>query len=109
MTVRNREAVQILNTAIIKRREKNISSSYEIRLSELCESPVIQSISLAITHLAGQKNISHDQAAMEIIDTVEELNSIWSDYISMEGIGNLKKLLKQSCASKHDRNPRVNN
>jgi hypothetical protein len=33
---------------------------------------------------------------MELINTVEELTSVWRDYISMEGISNLKKLLKKS-------------
>ena len=96
MLQENQELVQLLNTAIIKSKEKKISSSYEERLSETCSSSAVTAISIAINHLAETQKISKDQAAMEIVETVRELDSIWNDYVMMEGLGKLKSLLKDS-------------
>jgi hypothetical protein len=90
----NQELIQLLNTAIIKTKEKNIDSSYEERLSSACNTPAMKSISIAISHLSETEKISRDQAAVQIVDTVRELDSIWSDYVMMEGLGKLKALLK---------------
>ncbi len=89
----NHESVQLINTAIIKSKEKKINSSYEERLSEICNTAAIQALSVAISHLAEKENISRDQAAMQLVETVRELDTIWSDYVMMEGIGKLKELL----------------
>lgn len=93
-TTENQELVQLLNTAIIKTKEKKIDSSYEERLSETCQTPAIKALSLAINHLSESEKISRDQAAMQIVETVRELDSIWSDYVMMEGLGKLKELLR---------------
>ncbi|MCF8057988.1 MAG: hypothetical protein K9K67_01725 [Bacteriovoracaceae bacterium] len=92
--VENQELIQLLNTAIVKTKEKRIDSSYEDRLSETCRKPAIQSLSLAIENLSETQNISRDQAAMQLVETVRELDSIWSDYVMMEGLSKLKDLLK---------------
>ncbi len=92
----NQEFVQLINTAIIKTKEKKIDSSYEERLSETCQTPAIKALSLAITHLSEGQRISHDQAAMQIVEAVRELDSIWTDYVMMEGLGKLRELLKDS-------------
>lgn len=94
--IQNQELVQLLNTAIIKTKEKNIDSSYEERLSSTCKSSAISALSLAIQHLSETDHISRDQAAMKIVETVRELDSIWSDYVMMEGLSKLKELLKDS-------------
>lgn len=93
MVSENHESVQLINTAIIKSKEKKINSSYEERLSEICNTPAIQALSVAISHLAEKSGISRDQAAMQLVETVRELDTIWSDYVMMEGIGKLKELL----------------
>lgn len=93
MVSENHESVQLINTAIIKSKEKKINSSYEERLSEICSTPAIQALSVAISHLAEKSGISRDQAAMQLVETVRELDTIWSDYVMMEGIGKLKELL----------------
>lgn len=90
----NQESIQLLNTAIVKSKEKKIDSSYEERLSATCETPAIKALSLAIDNLAETENISRDQAAIMLVDTVRELDSIWNDYVMMEGISRLKDLLK---------------
>lgn len=90
----NKEAIQLLNTAIIKSKDKKIDPSYESRLSSICDSESIKALSLAATYLSEQKSISRDQAAIELIETIRELDDIWTDYIMMEGIEKFKNLLK---------------
>lgn len=90
----NQELVQLLNTAVIKTKEKKIDSTYEERLSEICSTPAIKALSLAITQLSDSQKISRDQAAMDVVETIRELDSIWSDYVMMEGLSKLKDILK---------------
>ena len=94
--LQNQELVQLLNTAIVKTKEKKIDSSYEESLSSTCENPAISALAVAIQHLSESENISRDQAAMQIVETVRELDSIWSDYVMMEGLSKLKDLLKNT-------------
>ncbi len=89
------EAIQLLNTAIVKTKERSIDESYEQRLKGVCESPVIEVLNKAITALSESQNVSRDQAATMIIETIRELDSIWSDYVMMEGIDRLKTILKE--------------
>lgn len=88
------ESIQLLNTAIIKSKEKKIDNSYEERLNKINNSPAIEAINKSITILAEQQRISRDQAAIEVIEAVRELDQIWSDYVTMEGIDRLKAMLK---------------
>lgn len=94
MTSENHESVQLLNTAIIKSKEKRINISYEERLSKACNNPAVKAIDIAITQLAETQKISRDQAAIQIIETVRELDSIWTDFLMMEGITKTKEILK---------------
>jgi hypothetical protein len=88
------ESVQLLNTAIIKSKEKKIDSSYDERLKKICQSPVFESLNKAIAHLAESQKISRDQASLQIIETIRELDSVWTDYVTMEGIHSLRNFLK---------------
>jgi hypothetical protein len=88
------ESIQILNTAIIKSKEKKIDHTYEARLNELCKTPALKAINKAITILAEEQKISRDQAAIQVVDTVRELDELWTDYVMMEGLDRLKALLK---------------
>lgn len=101
MSEAQQEYVQLLNTAIIKTKEKKIDSSYEERLSDTCSGPAVKSLGMAIKSLSDELKISHDQAAMMIVETVRELDSIWSDYVMMEGITKLKELLKGQNSDLH--------
>lgn len=94
--VKNKESIQLLNTAVIKSKESVINSSYEERLSQVCERPAIKAITLAVNQLAEDQKISNDLAAIQIIETIRELDSIWNDYMIMEGLNGLKELLKNS-------------
>lgn len=95
MFFENRESVQLLNTAIIKCKEKKLDPGFEEKLAKICQSPAIKALEMAIANLSESQHISRDQAAMQIIETVRDLEAIWNDYVLMEGINNLKGLLKQ--------------
>ena len=88
------ESIQLLNTAIIKSKEKIINSSYEERLTKINKSPAIDAINKSISILAESQKISRDQAALQVIEAIRELDSVWSDYVTMEGIDRLKNMLK---------------
>lgn len=90
----NLESIQLFNTAVIKSKEKDIDSKYEDRLKKVCETPVMEALNKAAIHLSETQKISRDQAAIRIIETVRELDSVWQDYVMMEGIDKLKVLLK---------------
>ena len=88
------ESIQLLNTAIIKSKEKKLNQSFEERLNKVCNSPVIEILNKSITQYAETQKISRDQAALQVIESIRELDAIWSDYVAMEGIDRLKNLLK---------------
>ena len=88
------ESIQLLNTAIIKSKEKRIDSSYEERLNKINNSPAIEAINKSISLLAESQKISRDQAALQVIDAIRELDAVWSDYVTMEGIDRLKTMLR---------------
>ena len=90
----NQDSIQLLNTAIIKSKENNINKSFEDRLAQTCERPAIKALSIAISSLSESQKISRDQAAMQIVETIRDLDSVWNDYVMMEGIGKLKEFLK---------------
>lgn len=94
MLTDNHDSVQLLNTAVVKSKEKIIDNTFEDRLSKVCNSEAIKSISIAIEHLSESQKISRDDAATQIVETLRELDNIWSDYVMMEGIGKLKDLLQ---------------
>lgn len=90
------DAIQLLNTAVIKSKEKVINATYEERLSKICNSPVMNALLVAVDHLSEDQKISKDHASVQIIETLRELDSIWNDYVLMEGISKLKDLLKKN-------------
>ena len=94
--VENQEFIQLINTAIIKGKEKKIDTTYEERLSNACNSNAIKAISNAIANLAEMEKISYDQAAIQVVETIKDLDKVWTDYVLMEGINNIKRMLKNS-------------
>ena len=88
------ESIQLLNTAIVKSKEIGIDDSYEERLKKICDSPVLSHLNKTIISLSEELNVSRDQSAQMIVETIKELDSIWSNYILMEGIDRLKSLLQ---------------
>lgn len=87
------ESVQIINTAIIKSKERSIDLGYEERLRKICASPAFEAIHRSITYLAEAQKISRDQSAIEIIRTLKELDRVWDDYVMVEGLEKLKQQL----------------
>jgi hypothetical protein len=96
MMLDKQDAIQLLNTAVIKSKEKRINATYEERLDKVCNSPVMNALLAAVDHLSDDQKMSKDHAAVQIIETIRELDSIWNDYILMEGIGKVKELLKSN-------------
>lgn len=92
----NLETLQILNTAIVRSKEKKIDNSYEEKLRNLCSGSAISALNKSIIYLSEHEKISRDEAALKLIETLRELDAIWSDYVTMEGIENLKALLKKN-------------
>lgn len=90
------ESIQLLNTAIIKSKEKKVNQSFEERLSQICNSPVIEILNKTITQYSETQKISRDQAALQVVEAIRELDAIWSDYVTMEGIDRLKNLLRST-------------
>ncbi len=90
------DAIQLLNTAIVKSKELKINDSYEERLKEVCASPALASLEKAINNLAQEANVSNDQAAQMIVGLVRDLESIWEDYVMMEGIDSIKNMLNSN-------------
>lgn len=88
------ESIQLLNTAIIKSKEKRIDNSYEDRLNKINNSPAVEAINKSISILAESQKISRDQAALQVIEAIRELDAVWSDYVTMEGIDRLKTMLR---------------
>ncbi|MBP5297259.1 MAG: hypothetical protein J6Y94_08020 [Bacteriovoracaceae bacterium] len=95
MSLDNKDAIQLLNTAIIKSKEKKIDASFEQRLAQTCHSPEIAALGMAVSHLADTEGISYDQAALRIIEALRRLDNAWNDYVLMEGFEKLKDALRQ--------------
>lgn len=90
--------IQLMNTAILKCKEKDIDLQYEERMNEVSNSPAMSALGVAAKQFAEQQNVSYDQAMIEIFKAVKSLDSIWSDYLMMEGLGQLKKSLDKQQA-----------
>ena len=95
----NLQSIQLFNTAIIKSKEKKIDNTYEERLRKVCDTPALEALNKAATFLSDSQQVSRDQAAVQIIETVRELDSVWQEYVMIEGIGKLKGLLKEAKSS----------
>lgn len=91
--IANQDFIQLLNTAIIKSKEREVDSSYEERLIRLCNSPAMKALEVATTYLSEKEKTSKDHAAIKLINTIRELDSVWNDYVLIEGINNLKEHL----------------
>ena len=92
----DKQLAQIINTAIVKSKEKLLDGFYEERLVAICQHPALKALNVAISHLSSTQKISRDQAAIELVEALRELDNIWEDYVKMEGLAKLKELLKNS-------------
>jgi len=89
-----KDSIPLLNTAIIKSKEKKIDTSFEQRLAQTCQSPEVKALGVAIAHLAETQNISYDQAAIRLVEAIRKLDATWTDYVMMEGFEKLKNILR---------------
>ena len=56
--------------------------------------PAMRALGFAISQLSEMENISRDQAALQIVEIIRDLDDSWKDYLIMEGIGIVKEKLK---------------
>lgn len=96
MTIENQEEIRLLNTAILKSKEKTIDITFEKKLYNSCKKPAINALGFAISQLSESQNISRDQAALLIVESIRELDESWNDYLLMEGLSKVKEGLKDS-------------
>lgn len=87
----NLSTMQMLNTAIIHIKQKEVKANYEQRLQRLCDSKEMEAMQGAITDLSVSKNISPEQAAEQLITFITDLQSVWTDFIIMKGTEVLKE------------------
>lgn len=87
------ESIQLINTALIKLREKKINYNFDDRLKSLNDSPVVDILHKAIVTLAENQKVTRDQAALMMMEFVVELNAVWNDFITTEGIDKMKENL----------------
>ena len=78
----NSDSIQLLNTAIIKSKEKKINIAYEQRLKNICESPVITALEKAIVHLADSEKISRDHFLIKLI-ALKDIFNITTGFIGL--------------------------
>ncbi len=88
--------VKLLNTAIIKTKEKNICSNFDSRLSESFKSKAIDSISFATDFLSDSTGVTKDQSTIQLIEAVRLLDTIWNEFLIQEGLNSLQHSLKES-------------
>ena len=87
----NLSTMQMLNTAIIHIKQREVKADYEQRLQRLCDSPEMEVMEGAITDLSVSRNISPDQAAEKLMEFMTDLQSVWTDFIIMKGTEVLKE------------------
>jgi len=90
----NIESIQLINTAILKSKEANLNQEFETELKKHSESPALAALEKAIDHLSESESISRDQAALQLVKFVRDLDKVWTDYVFLEGIDRLKNYLK---------------
>ena len=93
MSPEEQDAIRLLNTAIIKSKDKELTAPFEERLSRTCGLPAVRSLIVAIAHLSETERMSMDQAAMGIVEAIKELDGIWGDYVMTEGMGRVRSSL----------------
>lgn len=87
------KAIQLLNTAILKTCQIKLETEIEEKLTKIADSPAVAALNMAITELSNKNKISKDQAAVEIVSTIKELDQLWTNYLLLEGSDRLKKQL----------------
>lgn len=88
------KSIQLINTAILKSRSDQIEADLQGKLSRIAESPAMSALDMAISELAINQKITKDQAALDIVSVIKELDHLWTNYLILEGSDKLKNSLK---------------
>ena len=89
----NKDTVQLINTAILKSKEKHIDLSFEKKLEAASNTPAMKALDEAVSYLSDFSGISRDQAALQIVELIVELDELWEDYVLIEGLSKIKEIL----------------
>ena len=84
------ELSRIFNTALVSTQavsKKNLSAE----LYELTQGSAFKAILSGVRQLSRLQGISERQAAEQVIKTFRKMDTIWEEYISQEGLDQLKR------------------
>ena len=98
----NLETLRLINSALIHNKVKKMGLDHQDRLEAVCKSPSMEAISKSIIYLANELDITRDEASVQIVETILELSSIWSEFITLEGVDRLKKSLFEDHADQEE-------
>ena len=89
------ETIQLINSAIIKSRELDLKTDLQERMSKIAESSEMEALDIAINEFAKKQKVTKEQAAIRFVSTLRELDSIWNQYLLIEGSDRLKENLNK--------------
>ncbi len=83
------QLTRIFNTAMIAASAEG-EQEFSKRLQALVSTPAFLAILHAMKHLAQSEGISEKEAAESIIATFKQLETVWKDYVYLEGVQRLR-------------------
>ena len=89
------ETIQLINSAIIKSRELDLKTDLQARMTQIAESDEMEAFDAAISEFAKKQKVTKEQAALKFVSTLRELDSIWNQYLLIEGSDRLKESLSK--------------
>lgn len=89
------ETIQLINSAIIKSRELDLKTDLQARMTKIAESDEMEAFDAAISEFAKKQKVTKEQAALKFVSTLRELDSIWNQYLLIEGSDRLKESLNK--------------
>lgn len=89
------ETIQLINSAIIKSRELDLKTDLQARMTQIAESDEMEAFDAAISEFAKKQKVTKEQAALKFVTTLRELDSIWNQYLLIEGSDRLKESLNK--------------
>ncbi len=99
------QLTKLLNTTIIASKlQKNkevaeTAGAFAAKMQPLLQSSAMDAILRAIEEHALESGISFEDAALNVVKTFRDLDSLWNDYIMHEGLTTLHGKLKRSTSS----------
>lgn len=83
------QLARIFNTAMIAASADG-EKEFSKRLQALVGTPAFHAILHAVKHMADSEGCSEKEAAESIIATFKQLETVWKDYVYLEGVQRLR-------------------